>query len=396
MKKDNSSSCRIVFVGSVVPDEGRFRTAAFSRAGNSAQLGLLDGFAVANMYVRVVSFQPMPIFPRSRQLYTHRQTLQLIGHDTVLVGYMNLPIIKYFSLAWSIYWDLRRAMGKQMGIIISYNFNLFLALPIILASRTGSLVVPILFDIDIPGQTVSSNWKRRADFQLTRHLLRKIHAVIAITSQVVHELTPKLPSLVVEGGLSKQQIENYMPLPIKDNATFNIIFAGALEFYNGVDVIMEAFAGCPSDQIRLHVAGRGSLEGEVQRRSQSDTRIIFHGYLDHNGMALLYKEASLLINHRSDMRIDSRYVFPSKLIEYMATGIPVISTSFRSLPIEYLPFLNILDNESAQTLKECIMEIMRSPDLYQEKARLAREFVLKNKTWRQQSGKILDFLEKIS
>lgn len=386
----------LVFLGSVVPDEEQYRSAAFSRAGNSAQTGLIENLRLAGRAPeRVISFQPMPSFPHSRQWRVPMQRTWVAGCDTVLSPYINLPIIKPLSLALSLYRELRRVAGNRRVTLLSYNFNSFLALPMMALRRNGGQVVPILYDVDMPGQTVPDTLARRLDFRLLRGFLPRVAGAVVITEQVAKDFLPHQPALVVEGGLSAQQAEHHVDARLPPPGTFNIVYAGALERYNGIDVILDAVAGLPDPDVRLHVAGRGSLESEVRAAAQCDSRVIVHGYMDAAGLAQLYRDASLLINHRSDHRIDSRYVFPSKLIEYLASGIPVISTHFRSLKAEYRPYLTLLDDESPGALRQAIQTLRNAPEPAWNRAAEAQQFVLGNKTWREQARRITHFLEVI-
>jgi len=48
------------------------------------------------------------------------------------------------------------------------------------------------------------------------------------------------------------------------------------------------------------------------------------------------------------------YSFPSKLIEYLASGTPVLSTRLKSIPIDLLPYINLSQADTPSSFFESI------------------------------------------
>ncbi|MVN87979.1 glycosyltransferase [Deinococcus sp. HMF7620] len=382
---------KILFVGSVVPDTAMYRTSAFSRAGNLAQQGLLDGMADEGAELTVLGFQPVPAFPRGKQLWI--QGSWLGGrHQQRLISFVNLPYAKQLSLAGGILtgtYALSRRSRPQ--VLMSYNVNTFVAAPLIVLSKVLRIpYIPVVYDVDVPGATVANGLFQRGEYWWAGRVLPKLAGAVVGTELISRELMPDRPTLVVEGGLNWQQ-QQYAPEVVASDDTFNIVFAGALEAYNGVDVMIDALAWLPAN-VRLHVAGQGRLQTAVQTAAARDSRILYHGLLDMDGLRQLYARSDVLVNHRSDKRLDSRYVFPSKLIEYLALGLPVVSTHFRSLPKDYLPFLHLIPDESPDALAKSIEQVMISNQEARLRAQNAQTFVHKQKAWSFQGQRILGFL----
>lgn len=386
----------ILFIGSVVPDTPEYRTAAFSRAGNLAQQGLLAGLDGAGADITVLAFQPVPAFPRSPRWWVSGQRLPGPGRrEQRLVAFINVPYLKQVSLACALLiqgWQQIQRGAPQ--VLMSYNVNTFTSAPLLLLSRLLRLpYVPVVYDVDVPGATVPDGPLQRLEYRWAARVLPLLPAAVTGTALIGRELMPGRPTLVVEGGLGPAQ-QAYAPAPRTSGTTFDVVFAGALETYNGVDVLLDAMTWLPT-HVRLHVAGQGGLRAAVEAAAASDDRVVYHGLLDMDGLRGLYARGDLLVNHRSDERLDSRYVFPSKLIEYLASGLPVVSTRFRSLPEEYLPFLEVLSDESPRALAAGIERVMAALPAARLKARQAQEFVRTHKSWAFQGRRILSFLETV-
>ena len=104
--------------------------------------------------------------------------------------------------------------------------------------------------------------------------------------------------------------------------------------------------------------------------------------------------ATLLVNPRPTGEEYVKYSFPSKTMEYMSTGTPVLTTVLPGMPREYYPYVYLLEDETADGIAAKLREIFALTDeaLFQ-KGCAAREFVLKEKNNVRQAGRILAMLE---
>ena len=105
--------------------------------------------------------------------------------------------------------------------------------------------------------------------------------------------------------------------------------------------------------------------------------------------------ATLLVNPRPTGEEYVKYSFPSKTMEYMSTGTPVLTTVLPGMPKEYHPYVYLLEEETADAIAEKLRQIFAQPaDALFEKGMAAREFILKEKNNVKQAGKILAMLER--
>ena len=100
--------------------------------------------------------------------------------------------------------------------------------------------------------------------------------------------------------------------------------------------------------------------------------------------------ATLLVNPRPTGEEYVKYSFPSKTMEYMSTGTPVLTTVLPGMPKEYHPYVYLLEEETADAIAEKLGQIFAQP----ADALKAREFILKEKNNVTQAGKILAMLER--
>ena len=122
------------------------------------------------------------------------------------------------------------------------------------------------------------------------------------------------------------------------------MFSGTLTEVGGILWLLEAFATIPDPNLALWITGRGDLVSRVEQAARDDRRIRYLGFVDREQLLELYGQASILANPRPSWLPEHRYNFPSKLIQYMATGRPVITTETGDVG-EYEPFVYLLREE---------------------------------------------------
>ena len=106
-------------------------------------------------------------------------------------------------------------------------------------------------------------------------------------------------------------------------------------------------------------------------------------------------KASLLVNPRPTNEDYVKYSFPSKNMEYMASGTPVITTHLPGMPDEYLPYVFLFEDETVSGMINMLQKILllSNEELYTMGFR-AKKFVLENKNSVVQARRILDMIRK--
>ena len=105
-------------------------------------------------------------------------------------------------------------------------------------------------------------------------------------------------------------------------------------------------------------------------------------------------EATLLVNPRPTDAEFVKYSFPSKTMEYMASGTPVLTTDLPGMPREYLPYVNLIRKETPEGVADALREVLsRSDEELMQQGLQARRFVLETRNNVVQAEKILTMLE---
>ena len=118
--------------------------------------------------------------------------------------------------------------------------------------------------------------------------------------------------------------------------------------------------------------------------------------MTHDEAISMQREAFALINPRLPSVSLTRYSFPSKTIEYLMSGTPMIGYKLDGIPDEYYEHMFIPSDESVEKLQETITYVLNNdPRIMMKKAQKAQSFIYEYKTAIKQCGRIIDFLGNI-
>jgi glycosyltransferase involved in cell wall biosynthesis len=312
-------------------------------------------------------------------------------------GYVNIPLIKQFIFNFSV---TLRIMIRRPQFLIVYNVGIYNFIAIIVFKFIiKGKIIAFVQDVPTPGVNSGSYLQNFFDNRLAKLLSGLIDFPVPI-SEILHKKFFNNRGVVIEGGLSKKIADlykNFSHNNCEKNVT-NVFYSGSLDLQNGLDLIIEAEKLIPEDQkVIFHFAGRGELSEIIRKASLESNRIKFLGYMQHEELIDKIKaEADILLCIRISKKINTEYFFPSKIFEYLASGIPIVSTQFSALPSVYLQFLNICD-ESAVEIANMILEIHASPtglNVFTQKSSLGKKWVYDQAKWEKRLNPIMDYIRE--
>ena len=393
----------LAFVGAIVPEKPAFQTAAFSRAGQIYQREMLEGLRRAGLPAsEIVSIIPIPSYSRSDRLWIGACREEIIeGAAVRLLPFLNVSPVKQAMIGFSTVIELARwgwrNRGVQNRVVFTYNLSVppgFFTL--IGAKLIGAKAVVALCDIDVPGQTVPFSLPWRLNYWMQRKLIPHFDGHVVAADAIADDFLANRQYVRVEGGIAEQRVSSTRD-PINPerppNHSFRVAFAGRIDETNGIPALLQAFSLLEGDHYRLCVAGAGPLEQQVRDAASKDSRVEYMGLIALDQVFALYSSSDVLINMRITGHRNTRYFFPSKMIEYLASGTPVISTCTGHIEKEFGEFVYLLRDETPQGLASLIEKVAGTePEARQQLGRTARKFMLRHKTWDAQTQKVSRYI----
>jgi glycosyltransferase involved in cell wall biosynthesis len=398
---EQAANFTVAFVGPVVPDEPEFHQGAFSPAGTLAVRSVINGLVNAGVDIdEIVSFLPIPKWPRSKRFWVARQTVIIDGpRQARLVSFLNLAFVKEVSIGIAVLYRLVRwgwsRRAKRTRIIYLYNLTVPPGIFVWIAAKIArAKLVAMVFDINKPGETVPRSLSAHVDWWCHRFVIPRLDGLVAITDAIASDFRNGRSYLRVEGGVSSTALVDPPSFDSTQlrNAPFTIVAAGQLNQVNGIDLLLNAFGHLSGRSYRLRIAGSGPLAETVQIAAARDGRIEYCGFLPRADVQRLYATANALVSARVRQATNTTYLFPSKLMEYFVSGVPVITTDVGNIGTEYASFcVTVKDDPIA--LAEGIEGLASLPQT--ARATLgdrARQFMLAHKTWDAQARRIRRYI----
>ncbi len=391
----------LAVVGSIVPDDDRFYGPAFNRAAQMFQDELIYAVSRAGLSdIEVLSIEPIPAFPRIKRIFGRTGTeVSRRGIHIRLLPFVNIHPLKVLTSGLSTMTALLKWAWRHRGsprVIHAINLSVPPGVFIWLAARLSRSRVSVsVLDVWKPGHLVPDSLARRFDFWMQRRLLPRFDGHMVVAASIADDFLSGRSVCLLEGGIAADRFASSGEAPASSgDDRFRIVLAGSLESYNGLRLVEGAMRMLPEDY-ELVIAGTGSLDGLAREWADRDPRIRFLGFLPFEEVLDLYQSAHLLLNARITKAIDTRYFFPSKLMELLASGTPVLSTCTGHVESEYGHVLYLLRDETPEALAARIEEIRGvADDERRELGRRAREFMLTEKTWHRQGERLADYLRR--
>lgn len=390
---------KILFLGSVTNELEIETLSGKSIAGNKMQLNVLRGLnQYKDVELSVISTLSIASFPKDK-LYQKCTKSQL---DTNLyaiqVPFINVPILKQVSQTFSIFvFTFVHLLSNKDSVIFSFNIFPQQGIALYLNSlvfkcRTVTLLADLPID-DVVNRNFLWKFLRSIFDSLTKKLINKVDNLIVLNRNVIAYYSYKKRFIVIDGAINKDDLiinEVFIEKKVK-----NVVYSGALVEYNGIRELIESFIGLENG-ITLDIYGNGYLQEEVKNHSDNNKNIFYHGSVSNEEMRQIQKNAWLLINPRNSNNLITKLTFPSKLLEYMASGTAVVSTIVPGMDQIYFSLLYILESNNPEDIRQMIMKLndLSEQELY-IKGDQAKDYVLKHRTWDVVNKEIYKFVVTI-
>ena len=390
----------MIILGPLFPEEREQEIISASKRGisnaaNNFQWNLLKGLQ-ANTKERLIVINALPVgtWPKNYKIFRLRDADwscgSIVGHE---IGCWNMPLVKQLmrmrkARAWL------KKYPEESEILI---FTAYLPFLWAVSKRSPECKVTAVIT-DIPEfydmHQVSAFRKRLRSIhcKIVYHFMESVDRFVLLTEQMAMPLhVGNRPYIVMEGMCGDAAAETAAPKP----QPFSVLYTGRLNRRYGLELLLQAMKELQDPDIELWLCGSGEMAEEIRSYAAQDPRIRFFGFLPHEEAVRLQQQATVLVNPRTNQGEYTKYSFPSKTMEYMASGRPVMMFRLDGIPKEYDPFLTYIPEESAESIRDTMKSLKEiSPSELDAIGARGRAFVLKNKNRNVQMRRVLNFIHK--
>lgn len=355
--------------------------------------------------MQVFSFPSIATFPGFRGIFFNNKKEELFpGLTTRWLPFINLPFIKQISFSFSTLfflsaWLLKNRKNKDKQVVM-YTTYFPIALPIVFLSKLFNCECTTIIT-DIPEYLFLNQKKTFGGIsviyklytRLTIYAQNKFNKFVFLTSQMNELINKKKkPFAIIEGICDPDLFKNYSQEKKVEKKT--IMYAGALNRKLGIPLLMQVFGEIREPEIELWIFGAGDFEDEIKLIAAKNRKIKFFGKVDRDTVLEHERRATLLINLRDTKEDFTKYSFPSKTIEYMCSGTPLLTSKLAGIPDEYFEYAYTVESlEKAVIESEIVKILSQAQSELCEFGERASQFVKSRKNYSIQGAKIVELLK---
>lgn len=312
---------------------------------------------------------------------------------------LNIPVVDYiyqflYTFVKVLIWCLQ---DRKNRCIIGDVLNVTIGISSLLAAKiAGAKSVGVV--TDMPSLMLRGGGKRTiklkiADF-ITNYYISHYSLYIILTEQMNAVVNPRNKPHIVMEGLADMDFLLAQHQHVQKTSPRIVMYAGGLHERYGLKTLVDAFGKLPFDDVQLLIYGMGPFSEDLKRYAENDHRIIYGGTVSNKEIVQKEMEATLLVNPRPTHEEFTKFSFPSKNIEYMASGTPLLTTRLPGMPQEYYPYIYTIDKEDVDGYYFSLLDVLSKSSVeLSTKGRSARQFITERKNNIYQTKRIIKFIE---
>jgi glycosyltransferase involved in cell wall biosynthesis len=344
----------------------------------------------------VSSFLPVTDYPKSSFLWV-RIDPDLWFHEIRIsaLSFLNLFIVKHLTKFISLFSHLLKThfSTKKEIVYLVYNLNNVILIVLWLLNLIKRRkVIVIIADMPMaamPDEGLLKTKLRSVDRWIVTSVVSSFDGLVVLSKHSAEDYFPALDRIVIEGILSQDIIDKYAEKPViyPQENTITFTYIGRLSGSQNLDDAIREFQMCKRPELRFTICGKGELQPFIENAAVEDKRIILKGFVPNEEMEAIIESTDYFISPKKEDGYFSRYSFPSKIIEYMAYGKPVLTHKLSCLPeeyFEYLVFLQGADQEYLYFFNMCKAADVKHRDV----GAAGKQFVIEKKNRKHQLSKI--------
>ncbi|MCM1372252.1 MAG: glycosyltransferase [Bacteroides sp.] len=323
------------------------------------------------------------------------------------VGASTLMEYQFISRYKNVYAELEKIVSKTPNkvyiVVYATNNSLMKAATKIKKAYKNVKLCLIVPDLPEDMQTNSGLvtkllWSyRNLYFGTPAYYYAQFDSFVLLTKYMQEKIGCRDDQFIVSEGVYEEQTVK-REAHSEDGKKFNIFYGGMLHEKFGINNLLDAFSMIGNPSIHLTLCGTGDCVERIKEMTASNPRLHYLGVVPRDVALAEQTKASLLVNPRMpDGNPFTRYSFPSKTMEYLASGTPALIYQLDGIPSEYYDLCYTLDKDhlTPQDLVRKILNIYNnSLSERLELANKARQFIIENKNAQIAGKQIFELLKR--
>jgi glycosyltransferase involved in cell wall biosynthesis len=398
---------KTIFIGCLYPKEKEDEIRKQSKGGlnnssNNLQWHLIKGLESFYDNISIVTFPSVETYPlhNRKLIYDDYEFAHKPDSKDISMGFINLLLINKYSIYIKCKRYLKKLIQKDTDVtIIAYSIDSGVLNALAHIKKNKKIKVCLIVP-DLPQfKSENKNIVYRLLKKIERVTIKKrindtVDAFVLLNDKMKEYINiDNKPYVRIEGIFHSDFIPNKQQY---SDDTKNILYTGNLGKRYGVKNLLDSFALIDKPDYQLWIRGDGAEKTRVLQAMKSDARIKYFEEMTRENLLQLLTKATVLINPTPPTNVFSQYNFPSKIMDYLASGTPVITTNLLCFPEEYFDYMFVAESGEPESLKKLIVKVCEMSDIERVEIGLkAKKFILEAKNPIRQCEKIFEMLSHI-
>lgn len=184
------------------------------------------------------------------------------------------------------------------------------------------------------------------------------------------------------------------------NGKFLITYPGSLNWHQGVDVAINAFAKIKDElpEAEFHIYGEGPVKESLVK--QADTlglrdRVVFHGFLPTKDIVRVMANTDLAVEPKRSRSAFGNEALSMKILEFMSVGVPVVASRTKTHAFYYTDSLvKYYDGDSDDELAANIILLKQDTSLREKLISNGLKYA-ENNNWNVEKGQYLRIVDTL-
>lgn len=317
-------------------------------------------------------------------------------------GFINIGLLRLLTATLTTLWQgIKNVSGKDYILYDPTDISLSLAAVLL---KKWKKVKTVALITDIPSLATVIGHRKQKGLKMwlqerydvaADKFLQYGDGYILLTEQM-NEAVNKYhkPYIVVEGSVDAD-MQSQERVTEKKDIPKSIMYAGGLHEKFGVLKLVQAFIDARIPNYELKLYGSGQAVEKIEEIAKSNPAVKYMGVVPVSEIEKQERKAVLLVNPRPTTEEFTKYSFPSKTLEYMASGTPLLTTRLPGIPEEYFDYTYTFEEETVEGMKNTLIKVLDNDEKrLQEKGMAGQRFVLQTKNNVKQAEKIVKFIDR--
>lgn len=382
---------KILFIGGVFAKENEAEIISKTKttveySANLFQKKLILGFIQNRDDIHVISAPFIGSYPNAYRDMIFSGFIEK-QNDYEYVKFNNIWGLRNLSRAHSLKKTVKSMMAGFAGekvLVVVYSPHTPFLEAAVYAKKFNPFARACLVVPDLP-QYMNLNTHRSALYNISKKFdVRKINSLVKkmdsfmLLTEPMKELLPigDLPYFVAE-GIVETQVNGVNDEPKYESIVKTVVYAGKMNEKFGVKNLVDAFQQMNTPNVNLILCGAGDALAYIQAAGEEDNRIRCMGQLPQSEAMGWIEKADVLVNPRTDNEEYTKYSFPSKNIDYLLSGKPVVAYLLKGMPEIYRSFLFVPSDESSEALRDTLAEALNDSTTAKDKANRSYAYLSK-------------------